>query len=184
MKRGVFITAIFGMLLVGSAFAQVKEPKITLVKYSDYECPACGYFVSIEHQLKEHFGDDLNIVVKNFPLNSHHYSQLAARAVESARLQDKFQEMHDMVFANQREWSMGNAELIFLGYAQSLGLNMEKFKADINSAATQRIIMDDKKEGRKLGVNSTPTFFINGTMIEKNPSTFEAFKTLIESYMK
>ena len=204
MKRILLSQLFIGLLLIGFACekapdnraeaassekvsAAIEQPnidaKVTLVKYSDYQCPACKYFVPFEHQLKEDFGDDINIVVKNFPLSMHPYAHVAARSSEAARKPGKYQEMHDMIFEGQEMWSRGNAETIFIGYAQTLGLNVEQFKQDMNSADMNRIVMDDRREGRELGVASTPTFFINGDKIESNPSTYPAFKALVEEYM-
>lgn len=204
MKRILLSQLFIGLLLIGFACekapdnraeaassekvsAAIEQPnidaKVTLVKYSDYQCPACKYFVPFEHQLKEDFGDDINIVVKNFPLSMHPYAHVAARSSEAARKQGKYQEMHDMIFEGQEMWSRGNAETIFIGYAQTLGLNVEQFKQDMNSADMNRIVMDDRREGRELGVASTPTFYINGDKVESNPSTYPAFKALVEKYM-
>ncbi|MEQ9307998.1 MAG: thioredoxin domain-containing protein [Balneolaceae bacterium] len=170
-----------------TASSIVEQPnadvKVTLVKYSDYQCPACKYFVPFEHQLKEDFGGEINIVVKNFPLSMHPYAHVAARSAEAARKQGKYQEMHDMIFDGQETWSRGNAEAIFVGYARSLNMNVEQFQQDMNSADMNRIVMNDRREGRELGVNSTPTFYINGDLIEENPGTYPAFKALVEEYM-
>ena len=187
MKRGLFLLTLFAVLFSGSTFAQNEgesDAKINIVKYSDYQCPACKYFVSIEEQLKEEYGSDISITTKHFPLNMHEYSQLAARVAEAARAQGKFQEMHDMIFAGQEQWARGNAEAIFIGYAKSLDLDMEQFKNDMNSADMQRKVMADKRDGIGLNVNSTPTFFINGTKVENNPRTFEQFKMLINGMVK
>lgn len=160
------------------------EAKVTLVKYSDYQCPACKYFVPFEHQLKEDYGDDIKIIVKNFPLSMHPYAHVAARSSEAARKQGMYQEMHDMIFEGQEQWSSGNAEAIFIGYARALGMNVEQFQQDMNSADMNRIVMSDRREGLELGVGSTPTFFINGEKMESNPSTYSAFKAVIEEYLK
>ncbi|GAB5410399.1 MAG: hypothetical protein BalsKO_27640 [Balneolaceae bacterium] len=207
MKRFFLAQVLIGMLAFGfacektpetrsatassnstqAASSVVEQPninaKVTLVKYSDYQCPACKYFVPIEHQLKEDFGDDINIVVKNFPLSMHPYAHVAARSSEAARKQGKYQEMHDMIFEGQEIWSKGNAESIFVGYARALELDVAQFQQDMNSADMNRIVMSDRREGRDLGVNSTPTFFINGDVIEENPGTYPAFKALVEKYM-
>ena len=159
------------------------KAKVTLVKYSDYQCPACGYFLPFEQQLKEDFGNEIQIVVKHFPLNFHAYAHVAARSVEAARKQGKYGEMHEMIFAGQQQWSEGNAEAIFVGYAQSIGLDVEMFTKDMNSAEMNRLVMADRREGRDLGVSATPTFFINGDKIENNPKTYPAFKALVEKYM-
>lgn len=187
MKRGLFLLTLFGLLFSSTAFSQgsgESETRINIVKYSDYQCPACKYFVSIEEQLKEEYGAEISITTKHFPLNMHEYAQLASRVAEAAREQDKYQEMHDMIFAGQEQWARGNAEAIFIGYAKSLDLDMEQFRNDMNSADMQRKVMADKREGLNLNVNSTPTFFINGTKLENNPRTFEQFKQLIEAMVK
>lgn len=159
------------------------EAKVTLVKYSDYQCPACKYFHNIEVELKKAYGDELKIVTKHFPLSMHAYAQVASRSVEAARKQGKYDEMHEMMFAGQEQWSRGNAETIFIGYAQSIGMNVAQFRSDMNSADMNRIVMADRREGRDLGVGSTPTFFINGDLIEKNPPNVEQFKALVDKYM-
>lgn len=183
MKRGLFLLTLFAVLFSGTALAQESgeaEAKIKIVKYSDYQCPACKYYVSFEKQLKEDFGNEVSIITKHFPLNMHEYAQVAARAAEAARQQGKFKEMHDMIFAGQEQWARGNAEAMFIGYAKSLDLDVEQFTADMNSADMQRIVMADKREGLNLNVNSTPTFFVNGTKIERNPRTYAQFKEIIE----
>jgi protein-disulfide isomerase len=88
-----------------------------------------------------------------------------------------------MIFAGQEQWTRGNAESMFIGYANSLDLDMEKFRVDLNSADMQRIVMADKREGMRLNVNSTPTFYINGMKVDRNPRNFEEFKALVESQM-
>jgi protein-disulfide isomerase len=184
MKRGLFLLTLFGVLFTGISFAQSSEAEINIVKYSDYQCPACKYFVSIEEQLKEEYGDKISLTTKHFPLNMHEHAQLASRVVEAAREQDKYQEMHDMIFAGQEQWARGNAEAIFIGYAKSLDLDMEQFRNDMNSADMQRIVMADKRDGLELNVNSTPAFFINGTKLENNPRTFNQFRQLIDAMMQ
>ncbi|MEX2477067.1 MAG: thioredoxin domain-containing protein [Gracilimonas sp.] len=184
MKRGLFLLTFFALMLNGSLFAQnndASDARINLVKYSDYQCPGCKYYVSIEKQLKEEYGDDISITTKHFPLNMHEHAQVASRAAEAARVQGKYQEMHDMIFAGQEQWARGNAEGMFIGYARALDLDVEKFRNDMNSADMQRIVMADKRAGLELNVNSTPTFFVNGVKVERNPRTAEDFITIIES---
>ncbi len=159
------------------------EAKVTIVKYSDYECPACAYYHSFLKQLKQDLGADVKVVAKHFPLSIHPYAQVAARSAEAARVQGKYDEMHDLIFAGQSQWSRGNAENIFIGYAQSLDLDVEKFRADMNSADMNRIVISDRREGMELGVNSTPTFFIEGEKLEKNPGSYPEFKAIVEGYM-
>jgi len=187
MKRGLFLLTAFALLFAAPLLAQesdANEAPIQIIKYSDYQCPACKYYVSIEEQLKAEFGDQISLTTKHFPLNMHEYAQLAARAAEAAREQGKYQEMHDMIFAGQEQWARGNAEGMFIGYAKSLDLDVEQFREDMNSADMQRIVMADKREGLNLNVNSTPTFFINGQKLEQNPRSFQQFKAIIDGMLE
>lgn len=158
--------------------------KVTITEYSDYQCPACAYYHPIVDSLKQEFGEDLKVEYKYFPLNSHQYAALAARAAEAAKAQGKFLEMHSMLFENQRQWSSSNNPIsTIISFARTLELDMEKFSDQLNAAETQRTVMEEREEGRQLGVSSTPTFFINGEKIEQNPQTYSGFKKLVESYM-
>ena len=186
MKKGLLLIAITGLFALGithTTFAQ-EENVVTIVKYSDYQCPACAYFHPFTVKIKEDFGDKVKVVYKNFPLNSHRFSQISARAAEAARKQGKHQEMHNKLFENQATWSRGNAQTLILGYAQDIGLDMNQFKRDLNSAAMQQLILNDKQEGIDAGVGSTPTFFINGKKLANNPGNYDVFKTIVQSYMK
>lgn len=159
-----------------------KDSVVVLTEYGDYECPACGFYNNWVKRLRKDFGDNLKVDFRNFPLSQHQYSMLAARAAEAARNQGKFWEMHDMLYDNQKEWSEGNAQAIILKYAQSLNLNMEKFKNDLNSAKTQKTVMEDKKEGMQVPIHSTPTFMLKGKKID-NPKSYAAFKQLIQQQL-
>lgn len=188
MKRILLFITVFGLFFTGVSLAQEtegkkSEAKVTIIKYSDYQCPACKSFVPIEEKLKEEYGSDIEIITKHFPLRMHEYAQLSARAVEAAREQGKYHEMHQLIFEGQEQWARGNAEGIFIGYAKSLDLDMDKFMDDLNSADIQKKVMADKKEGLELEVNSTPTFFINGDKIDQNPRTYAAFKSIVDRYM-
>lgn len=187
MKRGLLLMTAFALLFTAPLLAQesaTEDAPIQIVKYSDYQCPACKYFVSIEEQLKEEYGDQLSLTTKHFPLNMHEYAQLASRAAEAARQQGKYQEMHDLIFEGQEQWARGNAEAMFIGYARELDLDVDEFRQDMNSADMQRIVMEDKREGLDLNVNSTPTFFINGQRLDQNPRSFEQFKSIIDVMME
>lgn len=193
MKKtaSILFAAIFSLLITSAAIAQSSnsgkenEPALTVIKYSDYQCPACEHYFHLEHQLSEELGDKVKFVTKHFPLNMHQHAQLASRAAEAARVQGKYQEMHEMLFHGQQQWSGGNAQAIFISYASSMGLDVNKFKKDLNSAEMQRIVMADRREGMQLNVNSTPTFFIDGQQLEGVPyNSYEAFKAFMMSYMK
>lgn len=185
--RQFILGILFLFIPVLAIFGQSEESgaKVVLTEYSDFQCPACGYFYPIVTKLKQEYGNDLKVNYRYFPLNSHQFAALAARAAEAARNQGKFKEMHDLLFANQRYWSStGNPQSIFVNYAEEIGLDVGQFKNELNSTETQQAVMEQKKEGQQRGVNSTPTFFVNGEQIEPLPRSYEAFKAIIDSYMQ
>ena len=157
--------------------------QVVLTEFSDYECPACGYYHPWIKQLKKDFGEDLKIDHHHYPLSQHRFSALAARAAEAARNQGKFTEMHNLIFEHQDQWSRGNAQQIFIGYADELGLDMKQFKKDLNSEEIYKRVQKDKQMGRDRGVNSTPTFYINGDKIQ-NPRSYQSFKSMIQQVVQ
>jgi len=156
---------------------------VTLIEYGDLQCPACKSYFPIVNQIKAEYGDDITFQFRHFPLNQiHPHAFQAARAAEAAGKQGKFFEMHDLMYENQDSWSnLSEVTTVFESYAQQLGLDLEKFKADVASAEVAADINADVKAGQEIGANSTPTFVINGRKIEKNPTTFESFKELIDA---
>lgn len=157
-----------------------KEAKVVLTEYSDFQCPACASYHGIVEQLHNDFGDRLAIIYRHFPLRQiHANAEIAALSAEAAGKQDKFWEMHDMIFENQKKWeAVKNAEEIFIGYAEELGLNSEQFKNDLESKELEDKVEADYQSGVKAGVNHTPTFFVNGAEIQ-NPRSYEEFKNII-----
>ncbi len=171
-------------IITSSGYTPEINPKpdapVQIVKFSDYQCPACKFFVPIEQKIKEDYSDQVSIVTKHFPLSMHPYAHVASRSAEAARKQGKYKEMHDKIFEGQEVWSKGNAERLFIGYAEEIGLDTEVFTADMNSAEMNQIVMEQRKEGVRMGVNATPTFYINGIKVENNPQTYMGFKVLID----
>ena len=189
----VFIAVIFGAILIfhnvskdNTDLASVPEfmpsepGKALLVEFGDFQCPACGFYYTLVKKLKEEFGDRLEVVFKQFPLRAiHRNADLAARASEAARLQNKFLEMHNILFEKQSEWSNSDDALaIFTSYAENLGLERDKFIEDIDSDTVRDRINADYQEGVKNKVNSTPTFYLNGKKI--SPGSYDEFRQLIE----
>lgn len=154
--------------------------KVTLVEFGDFQCPACAAYEPIVRQVIAANPDTLKFVFKHYPLvQIHANALLAAKASEVAGLQGKFWEMHDMLYDKQSEWSANlNARGIFEGYAQSLGLDMQKFAQDIDNEAIQEKILAEYREGASLGVQGTPTFFVNGRKMD-NPGSVEDFNRII-----
>lgn len=190
--------AIFGMIKLGGNAAATnpiplasavspldnikgnKESKVILVEYSDFQCPACGAYYPMVKKLNEEYAQKIEFVYRHFPLSQHKNANLAARVAEASGRQGKFWEMHDMLFENQPTWSeSGNALEIFTSYAEKIGLNMEKFKNDIDLKEIKDKIDADYQSGLASGVAGTPTFFLNGKSLQ-NPRSYEEFKNILD----
>ena len=149
--------------LLGGArhFEGSPSAKVKIVEFGDYQCPACGLAHPIVNQIFEKNKDKIYFVFRNFPLPVHANAIDAARAAEAAGEQGKYWEMYDLIYQNQKEWSdLANAGAKFREYAQKLGLDLKKFDGDL--AGEIAVVNADKSLGEKAGVDSTPTFFING----------------------
>jgi protein-disulfide isomerase len=157
------------------------KAKVTLVEYSDFQCPTCGIFYPIVKKMESEFGDQLRVVYRHFPLGMHAYAELAAQAAEAAGKQGKFWQMHDLIFDSQQEWSkmVGSARGKFLGYAKELALDLPRFEADLDSKATRQAVEEARRSGERVGVSSTPTFFLNGVQI-KNLRSENELRNLIQ----
>ena len=155
--------------------------KITLIEYADFQCPACAAMHSTIKQLEGDFKDNLRLIYRFFPLtNAHQNAMISAQAAYAASLQGKFWEMHDIIYENQDGWSDSTQpKTIFTDYAKKIGLNLNKFNSDIDSDSTKKFVTDEQNKGLDLGINGTPTLFLNGKEIQ-NPATYEDFKKLIQ----
>lgn len=155
------------------------EALVTLIEYSDFQCPACASYYPMIKKLAEEMSEEVQIIYRHYPLSSHPQAELAARAAEAAGQQDAFWAMHDKLFAGQNAWSnQSNAKDIFITYAEDLGLNVEQFKSDINNGDIKDAVKDDKRSGNQALVNSTPSFFLNGQKIN-NPRSYDKLRQAI-----
>lgn len=149
--------------------------KILLIEYGDYQCPSCGDAYPNVNTLMEEYGDDVTLVFRNFPLTAIHPNARAAAAVaEAAGLQGKFWEMHDKLYVSQNDWSGLDASkrtTVFNSYAQDLGLDMDKFNADVAGKEAGQKINFDMALGKSVDVAATPTFFLNGKKLDDATSS-------------
>jgi len=134
------------------------EPLVTIVEYSDYQCPFCGTFASTVHELEAIYPEDLRVVFHQFPMPMHPQAPLAAKASIAAQAQGKFWAMHDWMFANRA--TLSREDLV--GAATDMGLDKAKFEADLDSEETAKRLELEQTLGRRLGVRGTPSFFVNG----------------------
>lgn len=159
-----------------------KNAPVTLIEYIDFECEACGAYFPLMKQLEQDFPNDLRVVLRYYPLPSHRNGMAAALAAEAAARQGKFYEMHDLLFTEQKNWGEKPTPTpeVFEGYAEKLGLDLEKFKQDVASQSVKDRIQRDIDSGTKLGNTGTPSFYLSGVKIN-NPRSIEDFGTLIKA---
>lgn len=160
------------------------DSKVNLLAYGDFQCPVCSQYFQIEQQLIQKFGNDMSFTFRHFPLdNIHPNARAASRAAETAGLQGKFFEMHDLLYQNQSAWSSASDPLVvFTSYAEQLGLDVDKFKTEFASEAVNNTINADLNEGNGKGVAGTPTYFINGREINiKDLGSYENFEKIIQA---
>lgn len=141
---------------------------VTVVEFLDFECEACGAFYPIVEDLREQFAGEITYVVRYFPLPGHFNSKNAAIAAEAAAGQDRFEDMYHRLFETQAEWGEAQESRadLFRGFAEELGLDMAAYDAAVADPATAERVELDFNEGRALGVGSTPTFFVDGELLE------------------
>jgi protein-disulfide isomerase len=138
---------------------------IELVEYGDYQCPHCGRAYPVIKDIQKKMGDKLKFVFRNFPLaEAHPDATHAAVASEAAASQNKFWEMHDILFENQNDLS----DEALIKYAAKIKLNTEKFKSDFETPSFLEKVESDFESGMRSGVNGTPSFFINGKKYNGN----------------
>ncbi len=139
---------------------------ISIVEFADFECPACGAMHPIFKQLLKAYGNKITFVYRNFPI--HENADQFAIAALAAGKQNKFWEMHDMMFEGQSEWSdisFDKQMAIFAGYAQKLGLDMKKYQADLADKHLADMVKKDKEDAFAMGINATPTIIINNNRV-------------------
>lgn len=158
------------------------DADVVVVKYSDFQCPACRFYASMDDRLSEELNEEVLFVYRHFPLRNFQYSNLAARYTEAAGRQGEFWKMHDLIYINQQRWSRSDdAEGIFRQFAESLELDMEQLDEDMEDPAVTERIESDYRDGQRLGVRAVPTIFINGDMIQ-SPNSLDAYRSMILSY--
>lgn len=151
---------------------KVSSP-VVLEEYGDYQCPPCGILHPVLKQIEHEYGDQLRVVFRHFPLTKiHKNAMMAAQAAEAARNQGKFSQMHDRLYGTQNGWKdLADGRPTFIGYAQELGLNVERFSREMDSPEVQQRIASDMKKGSSVGVTGTPTVFIEGHMLRPDATT-------------
>lgn len=155
------------------------DARITLVEFSDFECPYCSAAVKEVDAILAAYPKDMRLVYKQFPLSMHPHAALAASASLAANDQGKFWEMHDRLFANFRKLTRDN----MIGWAREIGLDVEKFKTDLDSGKYKKTVDKDLADGEAAGVYGTPAFFVNGKLYN-GPMNLAALKPILDAELK
>lgn len=151
-----------------------EKAAVTLEEFSDFQCPACGGLEPSLRKIEKDYGDRVRLIFRNFPLKQHKYAFIAARAAEAAGLQGKFWEMHDAIYDNQKEWSdVPEPRDFFSSYATRLGLDVQRFKSDMERQDIADRVLADYNRGVSLAVGGTPSIYLNGRQLSADDTLKE-----------
>jgi protein-disulfide isomerase len=155
-----------------------EDAKVTVVEFSDFQCPFCSRAATVVDQVKEKYGTRVRFVFRQFPLPMHPNARGAAEAALAANAQGKFWEFHDKMFQNQSKLTREGLE----GFAKEAGLNVSEFKKALDGKTFAADVDSDVKLGESVAVQGTPTMFINGARVQ-NPTSFEAVAAQIDGML-
>ncbi len=154
------------------------DAPVTLEEFGDFQCPPCGVLAGPIKQLETEYDPHLRVIFHHFPLITHQHAREAACAAEAAGLQGRFWEMHDLLYREQAVWSKAaDARQLFNSFAGTLKLNVDRFKKDMESDEVKARVAADQEHGVSLGVQNTPTIFLNNRALEPtslNPGNIRA----------
>jgi protein-disulfide isomerase len=151
------------------------DAKVTVVEFSDFQCPFCSKAADASHKVKEKYGDKIRFVFRQFPLSFHKDAHLASQASLAAHKEGKFWEYHDKLFANQQKLDRPSLET----YAKEVGLNVANFKKALDSKEYASIVDAEMKLGEEVAVQGTPTMFVNGARIN-DPTNIDLISKAID----
>ncbi|MFT3924886.1 MAG: thioredoxin domain-containing protein [Myxococcales bacterium] len=155
------------------------DAKVTIVEFSDFQCPFCSRAADVAHKVKEKYSDKVRFVFRQFPLSFHQNAHQAAEAALAANAEGKFWEYHDKLFANQKALSREDLEK----YAKETGLNLTTFKKALDDKTYAAAVDAELKLGEEVAVDGTPTMFLNGARVG-NPTDFDGLSKQIEDALK
>lgn len=162
------------------------KARVTLEEFGDFQCPPCEMLAPVLTRIEHDYADKVRVVFRQFPLAMHQHAMRAAQAAEAAGLQGRFWEMYDTLYRKRTAWATKNAtevEALFLEYAGAIGLDVERFKQDLETDAVKTRVRADQARGASLGVNSTPTIFINGEKLPFQMLAEPALRAAIDNVL-
>ncbi|MBI5740221.1 MAG: thioredoxin domain-containing protein [Nitrospirae bacterium] len=177
-KPAIDPNKVYNLPVAHSPIKGNKSAPVTIVEFSDFQCPYCAQLQATLTEVLNAYPKDVRLVFKHYPLPFHQNAMIAAKATEAAKEQGKFWEMHDLVFQNFNKLS----EQALKDFAQQLGLDVEKFSADLAGNKYDQLIQQDMALARSSDVSGTPTLFINGKRVQQR--SFNDFKQTIDGILK
>jgi protein-disulfide isomerase len=170
---------VYDIPVGGSPVKGPAKAPVTIVEFSDFQCPPCGEARALVKQILEAYPKDVKLVYKQFPLTSIHDNAMnAAKAAIAAGRQEKFWEMHDFLYQHQSELGIDK----LTEYAGRIGLDVPRWVKDFSSTAVQEQVVREMQDGRAADVDATPTFFVSGSRVEDR--SFDGFKSMIERSLR
>jgi protein-disulfide isomerase len=163
----------------GAPFIGPKDARVTLIEFSDFQCPFCAQAVVSLRAVLKAYPSQVKLIFKQYPLDSHSQAALAAAAAIAAHRQGKFWQLHDAMFADRTHLSRKT----ILSMAGTVGLDTKRFEQDWDSAAVKEVVAREQAEGDKAGVEATPTVFIDGQKYN-GALDFDVIRPVIEAELK
>jgi len=160
------------------------DATLTIIEYSDFQCPYCSQLAPILEELQKNHPNDVRIIFRHFPLPSHELALKGAAAAEAAGIQGKFWEMHNKIFEGQNTWAVGNADQFptwLEEQAQSIGLDKVKFVSDMNSKTVTEKVAAAQKHGNDIGIPGTPMVLLNGQYYQ-GPRDLASFESILKMF--
>jgi protein-disulfide isomerase len=155
---------------------------VTVEEYGDYQCPPCGVLYPELKKIEAEYGNRIDFIFYNFPLTKNHKNALAAaQAAEAARLQNRFWQMHDLIYDHQNVWKdQEDPRPTFTNYARDLGLDLKRFAHEMDGPEVQQRIAEDKQRADSLGIQGTPTVLVEGRQLKPEVTTPEGIRRGID----
>ena len=159
----------------------VAKTVVTIEEYGDYQCPPCGGLHPLIKRVQQEFGNRLQFVFYNLPLTQIHKNALdSAHAAEAAKLQGRFWEMHDALYENQKVWTeIDDIRPIVADFARQLGLDVERFKRDMDGPRVKAAVSADVQRADSLHIDSTPTILLDGQVFPNEKLSLESLRAAI-----
>jgi len=161
------------------------QAPVTLEEFGDFQCPPCGMISGPLLEIEKDYGPKLRVIFRNFPFPNHQHALEAAYAAEAAGLQGRYWEMHDLLYKEQANWSNApDVKQLFVSYAKILGLELDRFETDMAGPTAKARVTADQERGKSLGVNATPSIFINNQGLPPKSLNPTALRAAIEEALK